>query len=351
MQIQNYDNRQSKRFVSLVLFIFLSLLASIFLYGRYLSDYENLNARIYYSNLRDNSAFSLKSFTKRNADILVVGDSHVYSGVDFNVLAEELSNYKIAGMAMGSFFVEAFPHVLARLEEEQKVPKFIIYGTSLRQFIQAKNKPLIIKYQADKIHLKSRPSLLLLLKRIFRTLQGLSLFPRSYEIDQELIAIHNIPVETLNEKHITERLTLAGNQVPGIDRWRKLIATLSFSTEANDAIIKICRFTEQNRINLIIVDIPESPYLYSLYDDWQIKEYYKLLGSFSKCGARVILGHAEDYGLGNRHFVNRGMKRDYNYEKWKRSDFIPLDADNDLDHMNLIGATKFTRALVNKLDL
>ena len=156
--------------------------------------------------------------------------------------------------------------------------------------------------------------------------------------------------ETRKENNIIKRLSLAGDKVPGIDRWKKLITTLRFSVEAKDAIAIICRFAKQNDIKLIVVNIPESPYLYSLYYDWQIKEYHRLLRNFSECGARVVLGIAEDYGLGNRHFINRQMRRDYNYEKWKMPGFVPTDTDNDLDHMNLIGATKFTHALVKKLD-
>ena len=351
MRIQKYSDRQSKRFSFLFLFVFSSLLVVVFFYGKYLSDYEKLDARLYYSNIRDNSTFSLKSFTERNADILIVGDSHVYSGINFNRFAEMLKNDRIVGMAMGSAYVETFPKVIELLEKKQKIPKIILYGTSLKQFIDdKKNKSLIIRYQADIINTKSKPSLLLLSKRVIRKLQKLPPFPRSYKTDKELLSIHTIPIETLKENDITQKLSLAGNKMPGIDRWEKLIATLRFSARAEDAIIAICRFAKQHNIKLIVVDIPESPYLYSLYHDWQIKEYHKLLRNFSKCGAKVMLGAAEDYGLGNRHFVNRKMRRDYAYEKWKMPDFVPTDADIDLDHMNLIGATKFTGALIKKLD-
>lgn len=64
------------------------------------------------------------------------------------------------------------------------------------------------------------------------------------------------------------------------------------------------------------------------------------------------MSDAASYGLGNRHFINRSMMDSFPYESLPDgTSGISLPYLYDIDHMNLIGATKFTQIAVKRLGL
>ena len=111
-------------------------------------------------------------------------------------------------------------------------------------------------------------------------------------------------------------------------------------------------------VMLYVFATPESPYMQSLYTPEQNAQYLAYLGQFRGCAKVVLVDKTEAYGLGNRHFINRSMEDDFPYRFFDKDGALPTKDEvdvianrnnlYDLDHLNLVGATRFTRELLTR---
>lgn len=320
-------------------------LACIYGVGVYVLNCRNMDYRDYLANLREDSAFGCQTFADMAPAVLIVGDSHSYAGIDYNKLSSFFNGKTISACTLGGFCLETFPYLIAYMEQKEVYPQVLVYAASITQFIERKNKQEQIEEHRrvldEGIVLSFGESATAVLNYI-KT--GVA-YGKSYKQEKDELKKNEELIESLEplEQRLYEKVALSGAE--NILAWKNRAASLRFTPGAEDIIDAICVFVKRHAIILYVVHVPESPFLEHLYPQDKLAAYTALLNRFSSCSAGVLIESSGYYGLGNRHFVNRKIKTAYRYEQWALANFTPGDNDIDLDHMNIVGALKFTEKL------
>ena len=96
-----------------------------------------------------------------------------------------------------------------------------------------------------------------------------------------------------------------------------------------------------------MVRIPESPTLEGMYPDSVRQHYREALQQFRRC-ATVLDLPGSDWPLDSRHFMNRTLDPNYAYASVRAGTRLEFDVktrpnyEYDLDHLNVVGAVRFT---------
>lgn len=303
----------------------------------------------YLANLRDNTEFGIRSFTKRQADILFVGDSHTYAAIDFNQVYKSLKGKKISSAAMGGFYFDGLEILLEKLDNDDYYPKTMIYGASLRQFVDSFSKADQLRQHKKILH-ENKLDMLKGLKRFLKYVLKKNVYLTNAKEEQKRISFHTEKLSQLDEAKLT--LGFAKIKNDSTEMWnKKLSKDQVFMKDYQKHIDHLCEFVQKHKISLYVVNIPESPYLESLYTKTDHEKYIQILHAFDQCADKILTGGSSTYGLGNKHFVNREMSFGYEYDLWNKGEFDGDKLSFNLDHMNLIGAVVFTEGMLEKLGL
>ena len=322
------------------------LLALTYMYNPYrpwLKKVSQLAKEDYLSNLRENTTFGCKTFLARKADILVLGDSHAFAGIDFNTLANGLKTESLSACPVGAFYIETFPLIQNLIEKNEGqthyVPKVIILGTSPRQFIDDKLKYFFFGVQRD--YLEQQFTIRDFLKGIKKTgLQFEELTTdKTFVTQNKNLAFHGPKIEGMTPQSASNYIeTFPGK---GTEYWRDFIEHSKFTDGIQEKIQKVCVFVKKKHIALFVVDIPESPFLEKMEAPTIRKKYLEILNQFSSC-AKIVVEPPSYYGIDDRHFFNRYLDEKFDYNTVKDLKHVE-SKDYDLDHMNLVGAHRFTK--------
>jgi len=319
----------------------------MYLAGMLASPNLRLSDEEYLANLRENSEFGPATFLQKRARVLVIGDSHSYSGFDYAELARGLGTTSISSCAMGGFYADSLPMVVRLLRAQEYHPAVIIYGFSQRQLFDGKNKKAQLAQHERALAPKLFPGLreaarnlwTVILLQLDRKRAMLSWPGR----DDATFAANSGPIAAL--RPLGAGRMAAAAKLPGLATWDEVIASAKISEGQRGNLAELCALVRETGAELYVFCLPESPELESRYPEALRQEVLETLSVLSGCAMRVEMERPEAYGLGDEHFVNRAMAFGYDYAKWRAPGFKPTGHDFDPDHMNLVGARVFTRSV------
>jgi len=309
----------------------------------------------YLASLRESSVFGCSTLGVRHPDILFIGNSHSYAGWNFNLVDRLLESRHISACMMGGFYLETALSLVQRIDSVGIYPKKLIFGASLLQFIEREDKQKQL-VEHEKILKLIRASYVIPSFDMVRRDIDWILNPGSWATLQDVAEYHTPRVEAISE---TSALTLIENvPLDSASYMLKVAKNVRFSTGMPEKIAAFCSWIDTHGIELYVIDIPVSPYLEAQYKEKDIRSYKEIVELFRKCSKHVIQEGSRYYGLGNRHFINRSMLDDFPYEQLMEEPIhFPLHTDisqenlYNVDHMNLIGANRFTGIALGLLDL
>ena len=318
----------------------------------------------YLASLRENSEIGCSTVGFNEPDALFLGDSHSYAAWNFVELEKQLSPLKISACAMGGLYVETATDILESLDsEKQGWPRFVVYGVSARQFIVGKNKPEQLQEHRKVLAQIGWGKVFSGKADLGRAFEILKAVLHGRELSEWQSAARQAEILKVNEPLIGKvDESDAGGLFDGIENrskssWREFLAQARITDESIQQAKAFCDVVRKKKIQLTIVDLPESPFLESQYRPELRAKYAEVWGELSKCSTHALQIAPNQHLLGNRHFMNRPMDPDFPYSKLSRLEDLKSKTEAyrnglfDLDHLNLVGATLFTRTLGPKLKM
>jgi len=336
-------------------------LASVFLYfGKWLYDPNRvfkrnvaaMAAEDYLADLRESTEFGCRTFVDRRPDILFLGDSHTYAGYDFNALSAIFETGSLSTCALGGFYLESFFIVADHMRRNGYFPKFIVLNTSPREFVNGRDKNAALT--VHKSYLDSPYTPREFIQDLIKGTLGRS------ALDADVRYTDELKVAMAQRKRLAAIDPAAAAryiaEYPNRDfrSWTTWAERVEFTARVRTVIEEICAVVRQNGAHLAVVDIPESPALRdTIYRSGFVAHYASILSHFS-CADLVIADPASAYGIDDRYFFNRFMLADFPYDRISTGERIGpdpggRDIDYDLDHMNLVGAGRFTQRVGKSL--
>ena len=287
----------------LILFLIFSAIVLAFFYV--LSNrITEVDRSEYLISLRENSTVGCLSFSQLRNNILVIGDSHAYAGLDFYKLAQLTGTQKISSCTMGGLYFETLIELLGKIESAPTKPKNIIFGLSLRQFTSGSDKEKQMAEHHTLIN-SAKPinrNLFLNIKNNFETYftpeeSKMLLKERNQQVSYWGPVFNALKAESVE-------LLFDKLDHPGKYAWRKYFSQLKFLDSNKVNIEKFCTSINKIQANLFLVDLPESPYLESQYKKEDIEQYQLVIAELSKCSKGLVKMSRQEWGIESRHFLN-----------------------------------------------
>lgn len=274
----------------------------------------------------------------RGAEVLVIGDSHAYAGWDF-VLLESYLNEKIGGCALGGLYVETLPVFIDKLVSNSLTPpKHIILSVSPRMFWESQTKSEQIGAHTALLDALT-DDISPFLRRFFRR------EPLPSERINSAVPRHRQKIGTLSQEQIRSKLNESRGTLRTLRDWEARLREVRFAPALTESINDVCDRIRTKGIKMSVVHVPESPYLETLYPQWVWARYVAELRRFEACADIVVANKSSEFGLTNRHYVNRLLDDGFDYRQWSEPDPLTDDRAFDADHMNPLGANLFTRGV------
>jgi hypothetical protein len=300
----------------------------------------------YLVKLRNSGPNGCTTLFARRPEVMFIGDSHSYAGWDFR-LAQEKLDKKVGGCLVGGMYIESVPLVLSKLGPDSwlpfksgYVPDVIVLGVSPRMFWEADTKQQQVENTAEELDGLSSNSLI----RLFDAAAGVALAENEDKTaakEDLATAWHRPRIMGLNLADIESRLDNSRGTVDPLVYWTGRLANVEYSSQIEATINQICNRSSSLGVDLYVVHIPESPYLEAGYDSKDWDSYMSAVKALERCAVNTVINTSAEYGLDNRHFVNRYLT-DQDYSAWSREDGMIEAAHFDPDHMNPFGAELFT---------
>jgi hypothetical protein len=298
----------------------------------------------YLESLRENSKFGCLTLLQREPDIVVVGDSHAYSAFDFSVLSDGLSR-RVGACVMGGLDFEGASSALALAAASGA--RDVVLGLSPRMFWRVPATPGQQR-QHELVFEQARFNTLSFWRRVFvAELRGRSPFPRSAEVQLRRLKAEEGRLAALEDGAMTQAAGRLAST--SIGKWRRRIGEAQLA-EPKAAAERLCDAAKQHRLRILVLPLPESPVLESLYPAGINEHYRDVLSALQRCGIRVLHEAVSEAPRANQDYANRELDPDYPYAAWyaPEEQAAPVDL-MDLDHMNGVGARRFTEWAVPRI--
>jgi hypothetical protein len=305
----------------------------------------------YLAGLRENSTFGCSTAGLTKSEVFFIGDSHSYAGWNFNIASQLMGTSSISACMMGALYLETLPAIMQKFKENNGYPRRLVYGTSLWQFTDRKGKQDQLAQHNNLLNaFRSRYNLsaandMIGHARMWRKNPEAS----PAQMLQRNLLTHSIKVESTQESSATSLMERESTESKLL--WGENQRNIVFEANIKGKIDEFCNLINREGIILYVIDIPESPYMLAKYKKEDLLTYQRILQHFRQCSKNIVTDGIASYGLGNRHFLNRSMLDNFPYESLQDTSRVSLAYLYDLDHMNLIGATKFTSIAVKRLGL
>jgi hypothetical protein len=292
----------------------------------------------YLESLRNNTEFGCLTVLSREPELLLIGNSGSYASWDMRQLQSK-TGLRVGGCMMGGATIETLELILDLASHLRNPPKHVIVGSNVYLFLKSKAAVSQLSKQKNLL-IEARFSYEFWLKHFFRQLLDLRSYPTLSVEQDKAIEIHRIPLEANDD--IIETL-IVSTPLPSIDAVIALNNAKRLEDFGASNVKLVCAKTQKIGAKLWVINIPTSPKAESIYSDDLWNYYLKALNGFDECAEKVIRLRAYDYGLANRHFVNRWLKY-YPYNDWRigKSNELYFDAD----HPNPFGAERFTKLAI-----
>jgi hypothetical protein len=327
----------------------------------------------FYANLRS-SGVGCRNLPWKNSEVLIIGDSHTYSGLNFNLISKSWNNHDLSVCTIGGLNMKAIPLILKKIRKKKFIPKVVIYGASIFQFADRNNSHRALLKQKNVINQKG--NIKLLLKSGIKKIMGLPIgvYSESMEIDRlkknKKFVQGSLPqlkffdpnsniangsvFEGQAKGLSSEQVARYMNKFPNssMKEWKSGMSELKiFSPDLiSRQVNKICSLIKYKDAKFYVVDIPVSPLARSMISPELLKTYIERIKIFESCADKILFPDTRSLGLGNQHFINRYMDGNFPYHNINEEKLIPHPFnDYDLDHMNLVGAELFSKFIVRSL--
>lgn len=297
---------------------------------------------VYLANLRE-PQFGCQNLSLRRPEAIVVGDSHSYAGWDFAQLERKLGQ-RIGACALGGLYAESVLALLDYVLRSSPDAKLVILGYSPRMFWDLPTKMKQIEHHRQVIRLMTPRGTAFLRHVILR--QALP-----HDGEAAAIARHRDRIEILAETEVAIRLAESQHSIRTLRDWTRRLAESRHTAEPDSLARDICKRIRSANVRLWVLHIPESPHLESRYSHDVWRSYRASIDSLAPCAEMVLADQAVSYGLGNRHYVNRYLRDNLDYGIWTRPGPLVDDSAFDADHLNPVGASRFTREALSKLGI
>lgn len=304
----------------------------------------------YLASLWEGGEVGCISFRTLQPNILVFGDSHAYSGIDYRAIARAFPGKTVGACAFPGGFVESFDSLRAAIETVECKPEVLFFMTSPRMFMAGNTKPnRLVEHQ--KLIFDESVGLPHIRKWAGNMKAGRSTFGKNAASLDGIYQSRKPVIEELDD-HVIDQV-IASIKTGYLANWRGVVPKKIFTPGIERIVDDVCSFVHKAGMRLFTAHIPESPFAEALHSDEQRARYNALLDRLGWYGPSMKL-RAAQLGIGSRYFLNRKMTFDFDYTPWRRG--TPLATDNvtdlfDPDHLNLVGARKFTAIMLEKFGL
>ena len=278
----------------------------------------------------------------QRAEVIAIGDFHSYAAWDFEQLGEA-TRARVGACALGGLYVETVPVMLQSVSRLPTRPRLVILGLSPRMFWDSPTKGQQIRANLDvikEIDVGIAPTVettsLLLAARGQRARLASAIAERE-------VGLNELALDTIDA-----RLDQAGAKLNTLNNWIQRLGDTKITTTGRDAVKRICSVVVELKIPLMVIHLPESPYLERMYPAEAWQGYVDALAGLAICARRVVAEPAHSFGLSNRDYVDRFLISDPSYSIW--SSQVPLVDGRvfDPDHMNPLGARRFTGEIIRR---
>lgn len=337
----------SKRYSILFLLVTGLVIGAIYFSGKVITFLDVIDADDYLASLTESETFGSRHSTRFDPDVLVIGDSHAFTAINFNMLADGLGTKKVAACTMGGFYPETILLALRNYEALGKLPKTVIYTTSARQFWDDEVKTKQMSQHRTHILASGDGDMITSIQNLYGYLFGVRFNRNAYEELAHKELVHGPLIEAMDEQRVTDVLNGSDSKV--LSSFKSWVNSARYITNSADLIDQLCEIVRRNDIDLYVVALPESPWFEQQYPVQTKAQYLAIIDRLKGCAQSVFVYTTQDVGLGNRHFVNRRLRSGYDYSRWSNPDFELTSADFDVDHMNRVGASHFTPIMVKAI--
>ena len=296
--------------------------------------------RSYLANLRE-PELACRSLSLRRPRVVVIGDSHSYAGWNFSQLQRTLER-RVGACAIGGLYADSLPALIDFVAEAADDAKLLVLGLSPRMFWDSPTKQAQMEHHSALI-----ASLTPNARPFFR--RAVLGEPLPYDGEYGSIARHAKLIESLDENAISDRLSESRDTILSLRDWAKRLEDVRTTSVADKVVPAICDAVRRSGARLWVVHVPESPYLESRYSPEVWHAYRSAIDALSPCAERILVAPARALDLGNRHYVNRALDDAHDYAAWRRPGAIHDEKAFDADHLNPVGAERFTREALSRL--
>lgn len=322
----------------LTVYLGIMLIPPFQIHNQIATRYVDAHRLDYLASLYGNGATGCRTLRLAAPRVVFLGDSHSYTGWRLDEV-ENVLGVPVGSCPLGALYAEVIPDLIDMVADQRRPPGLVVLGLSPRMFWESPNKASQLEEH----------------RRVFRTLD-LEVPPLAeivrgtwlkgaHQRLEESLARHGPLIEKLDEQSLTDALRRGRVSPLLMAAWVRRIEENRWNLQSRLHARAICDRAVARGIQLAVVHIPESPFLESLYSRRAWDEYGGILGELSACAAVVVADHASAYGIGNRHYVNRGLAESLNYDSLIEAGGEYVDPD----HMNLVGATVFSRQAAERL--
>jgi hypothetical protein len=289
--------------------------------------------------------FGCRTLFLRQPEIVFAGDSHSYAGWHFPEVGPKL-RARIGGCMMGGLYLESF---IALLDAMRHLPpvRMVIFGASPRMFWVAPDKDEQIRS-----NIKALDGVVYNRQSVLDGLQNARVLPTTAQTYAQSIAAEESKIAALSETDLGQQLSASRETFATIRGWMVRLEEPPMSTDVTAQLVRtICTKIRELGTSLVVIHIPESPFIEGLYSASRWDGYVAKMSLFQECATKIIVERTAYYHLGNRHYVNREFVNSLDYGVFARKE--PLTDPNyfDPDHLNRFGAIEFSNIALRTLGL
>ena len=277
----------------------------------------------YLKRIREFRHNGCESLLLKKPDILIIGDSHSYSGYKLD-MAQAHSEKTIGACILPGNFLKTAIDLLKLISESTYRPQKIILGLS-PHFLTTDQEGYEKRVVENKKLLDTAFKMNLLnFVSLIKAIDNKTAFSTYSTYGEDLL---------LYKDKLKNYLSLIDEKLPLYD-----IPDRTYD------ISSYCNYIEKLSTQSLVLHIPESPFLEKNYVDYS--QYQNNIKSFSSC-SQTINYLSQYYGLENLDYMNRTASKQYfkilNTKSIKIEDRRSIF---DFDHMNDQGARKFTQKII-----
>jgi len=288
----------------------------------------------YLESLRNNSKIGCATLLARQPEILLIGNSGSYTMWDARRL-QRITGMRVGGCMLGGASGETLLHIMELVRELKTPPKQIILGTNIYMFVDSENRTLQNQMHVALLD-EARAPYTFWTEAYLKEMLHKQLFPASAKAQDEAITLH---APRLDACEATIDREIRRHLPKSIEAVKKAQGARRLPDFGKNVADEVCRSVKELGSRLWVVNIPVGPLAESYYTD-EVRKYYQMvLDQFGSCAERVVNLKAEEYGLKDKHYVNRYLEN-VDYDKWRDGNAEKLEYDPD--HANPIGAALFT---------